>query len=282
MLVGATTLEFKRFGEERYTKMREFGFQAVDYSIGDTELPEYTLSDNELEAFIVSEKKKIEDAGLIISQVHGPWRWPCQDNTEEDRAERMEKMKRSIKICALLGCKHWVIHPIMPYGTYEKKDAEKAKLTYDMNIKFMSQLLEFAKAHNVIICLENMPMPDFSLGSPQDTLRFVKEMNDDNFKICFDTGHATMFGYKSVGEHVRELGDYIKVFHIHDNNGWADIHQLPYFGVIDWGDFSKALKDIDFKGIFSLETPSCPNMCDEDYEKLNRMKFDMAQRVINL
>lgn len=281
MLIGATILEYKRWGDEKYNKMREFGFDAVDYSIANTELPEYTLSDDEMEAFILSEKQKIDSAGLIVSQVHGPWRWPAKDSTQEDRAERMEKMKRSIKICSLLNCKHWVIHPIMPYGANEINDPQKSKATWDMNIEFMSQLLEYAKAHNVIICLENLPMLSFSLGSPQDTLRFVKAMNDDNFKICLDTGHAALCQTKSVGDHVRELGDYIKVFHIHDNNKILDLHMIPFFGSIDWVDFGKALKDIDYKGVFSFEISPYSKIPVEQYEKLCAMKYDIAQKIIN-
>ena len=282
MIIGASTNEYSRWGEEKFIKMREHGILAVDYDIDNTDNIPYTMNDAEAEDFLLAEKQKIEDAGLIISQTHGPWRWPACDKTVEDRAERMEKMKRSLKFCSILGCKYWVIHPIMPFGTEEKNDSEKAQITWNMNIEFMSELLKTAKEYGIIICFENMPMPHFSLGSPQDTLRFVEAINDENFKICFDTGHATMFNYKSVGDHIRELKDYIKVFHIHDNNGWADLHMLPYFGVIDWEDFGKSLKDINFNGVFSLESASHPNLPDSEFEILCNMKYRMAEKVINL
>lgn len=280
MIIGVSLGEYTRFGKEMYNKMREHGFLAVDYDFCNTETAPYTLSDDEAKAYLLKEKEKIENSGLIISQVHGPWRWPAKDGTKEERKERMEKSKRSLWFCSVLGCKYWVIHPIMPFGIEERYDAETSQKTWDMNIEFMSELLKTAKEYGIIICFENMPMPNFSLGSPQDTLHFVKAMNDENFQICFDTGHATMFKSKSVGDHIRELGDYIKTFHIHDNNGWADLHMLPYFGVIDWEDFGKSLKDINFGGVFSFESATYPNLTNQEYETLCLMKYKMAERII--
>ena len=281
MIIGATSIEFDRWGEEKYIKMREHGFGAVDYDMCKTDIAPFTLNDSEAEAFILAEKEKITSAGLVISQVHGPWNGGQNDGSAEGRAERMEKMKRSIKFCSILECKYWVVHPIFPCNCDEKNDPVRAQETWDVNIQFMKELLEVAKKFNVVICFENMPMPHFSLGSPQNILRFVKEINDDNFKICFDTGHATMFSSKSVGDHIRELGNYIKVFHIHDNNGWADLHLPPYFGVIDWVDFKKALKDIAFEGVFSLEVNVYSNMPKEEYEKFSKLKYSLAKKIIN-
>ena len=281
MIIGVSSVEYTRWGDEMYNKMREHGFLAVDYDLSNTEVAPFNLSDSEAEAYLLEEKSKISDAGLIISQVHGPWNGAKNDGSVEGRAERMEKMKRSLRFSSILGCKYWVIHPIIPHTDQDKKYPEKVQNTWDINIEFMSELLKTAKEYDVVICFENMPMPNFCLGSPQDILRFVEEINDENFKICFDTGHATMFKSKSVGDHVRELGKYIKTFHIHDNNGWADLHMLPFFGVIDWEDFGKSLKDIDFKGVFSFESQIYPKLNNEEYETLCKMKYKMVDRIIN-
>lgn len=40
---------------------------------------------------------------------------------------------------------------------------------------------------------ENMPFKNFSLSKPCDILRFVKAIDDENFKICLDTGHVAVF-----------------------------------------------------------------------------------------
>ena len=90
-------------------KIKEHGFSAVDFGMADTGTVIYTASQEESDAFLINEKRMAEEAGIIINQVHGPWRWPARDFEPEDRAERMEKMKKSIRATYVLGCKNWVI-----------------------------------------------------------------------------------------------------------------------------------------------------------------------------
>ena len=156
---------YGRWGEERYEKMKEHGYDCADFNMADTNDEIYSLPEKEAEALLYAEAELAKKAGIEISQVHGPWRWPARDFEEEDRKERMEKMKKSIRYTAVLGCKYWVIHPIMPFGVCEK-DTEDAQKTWDMNLEFMSELLKVAKEVGVTICFENMPMHKFSLAKP--------------------------------------------------------------------------------------------------------------------
>lgn len=270
---------YGRFGEEKFKKIKSHGFDAIDYNISNTQTALYTLSDEEIKIFAKKQLEKINEAGLEISQVHGPWRWPPQDATLEDRNERMEKMKKSIVFTRLLGCKHWVVHPLMPFGI-EDKGTPEAEKTYKINKEFMSELLAFAKENDVVICLENMPMPKFSIGSPEEILKFVKEINDDNFKICFDTGHAEICANgKKIGEFVELLGDEIRAFHIHDNKGVHDLHLAPMFGVIDWESFSKSLKTIKFNGVFSLETAPPTSLDTQLFEEFSIYLNKIAKNI---
>lgn len=254
------------FGEERFAKLKSFGFSAIDYKMAGTRSELYAMSDGELEQKLTAERKALEAAGLVVSQVHGPWRSPPRDATEEDRQERMEKMKRSILAARLLGCKNWVIHPIMPYGALEI-DTEDAPKTWEMNKAFLTELLQYAKEQDVTICLENMPMRKFSMGSPEQVLKFVKEMNDDHFKICLDSGHSMLIPDLCLSDVVRRMGNELKVLHIHDNMGDRDFHLWPTKGIVDWPAFMKALKDIDFQGVFSLETAPDSSLEPEEFEK---------------
>lgn len=236
-----------------YELLKKSGFDCVDFDLSSTDTFFYTLSETEAQKLIDNEKKESELCGVEINQVHGPWRWPAKDFLPEDRKERMEQMKKSIRFTARLGCENFVIHPIMPFGCNEI-DKPEAKKTYDMNLEFMRELLTEAKKNNVVICLENMPMIEFSLSKPSDILRFVKEIDDPNFKICLDTGHVGVFDDLSVGNAVRELGKEIRVLHVHDSKYQFDLHLPPFYGRVDWEDFMKALSEIEYAGVFSLET----------------------------
>ena len=276
MKIGVFTENLSRWGDERYKMLKNIGYDCVDMGISEKLL---TLDEAEFIQTFSEWRRMAEDAGIEISQVHGPWRWPPEDSTPENRAERMEKMCSSIRATALLGCKHWVIHPIMPFGIEDLENG-KAQETWDLNLAFMKELLVTAKENDVTICLENMPMRKFSLATPADILRFVKAINDEHFKICLDTGHVAIFRDISLADSVRELGDEIRTIHVHDNDGRYDLHRMPHYGIIDWEDFGKALREIQYQGVFSLETAPSKGLPLEAAELIYEAMAVMAKKII--
>lgn len=231
-------------------RMKAHGYDCADFSLSDTADPLYSLSGAALEAETSRLKSAFAEAGIEISQVHGPWRWPPQDAAEADRAERFEKMARCLKITRLLGCDNMVIHPIMPFGC----GSDRADEFHALNLDFFTRLGAVAKEENVVICLENMPMPALPFARHDQLLSFLTELDPSAFAICLDTGHSIICGVQP-GTAVREIGrDLLRVLHVHDNDGKRDQHLLPGLGVIDWDDFASSLREIGFTGAVSLET----------------------------
>ena len=246
MKLGSSVSPFRPFGDERYKKMKEYGFDYADYPISG-ELGEMT--EEEYEATILAEKVLADEAGVTIWQIHGPWRYPPHDETPELRAERADVMRRSIRLTAKIGCKNWVIHPLMPFGAESDFAADEF---WRINLEFFRALLPYAKEMGVTICFENMPMKHLSMSRVEKTLEFVRTVDDESFKLCLDTGHEAVFG-TSVADAVRRAGKDLCVFHIHDNDGKGDRHWIPGTGVIDWKDFMEAVHEIEFDGVLSLE-----------------------------
>lgn len=270
--ISASSLDregFGRFGDETYLKLRAHGFDCTDFNMADTNSLLYNGDLTQAEETLRKERTLAEAAGIEINQVHGPWRWPPQDGTEEDRKERMEKMKKSIYLTTVLGCKNWVVHPIMPFGIEDLDKGEDLR-TWAMNFAFMEELLETAKANDITICLENMPMPKFSMATPKEILNFVQQIGDAHFKICLDTGHVSVFPELDLAEETRRLGNEIRTLHVHDNRYNCDMHLNPYDGVINWESFGKALRDIQFEGVFSLETAPGSKLPDALFEEKSR------------
>ena len=246
MKIGSAVGPFTCFGEERYKKMKEYGFDYADYAIsGDLG----GMTEEEYEAKILAEKALADEAGVTIHQIHGHWRYPPHDETEALREERAVMMRRSIRLAALIGCKNWVIHPMMPFGPND--DGFRYDEFLKINFDFFRALLPYAKEHDVTICFENMPMKHLLISTTEKTLEFIREINDEHFKLCLDTGHEAIFG--NVGDAVRLAGKALQVFHIHDNSGKRDDHWFPGMGVIDWKDFMAAVKEIEYDGVLSLE-----------------------------
>lgn len=269
------------WGDDCYKKLKEFGVSCTDFQsmVGDNSFV-YTKSSKEAEAILLKDRKLAEEAGIEISQVHGPWRMPIDDGAEA-RVERLETMKKSIWGAAVLGSKNWVIHALMPYGLEDLEVPAHAEETLEINYEFMGKLLEEAKKYDITICLENLPFPKFSLSAAEDILKFVNTMNDDHFKICFDTGHSEVYRGANVAEDIRAVGSKIHTFHIHDSKRAKDLHLLPYAGHIDWDDFAKSLGDINYKGVFSLETLPSFKMPKEIYEEMFVSLIKIAKSIIS-
>ncbi len=285
MKIGITTnsldkLGYGRWGEEMYMKLKDHGYSCTDYNMSSTESVIYTSSQKDSDDMLLHEKQLALQAGIEIIQAHGPWRWPPVDSTEEGRSERMEKMKKSIRAASILGCKNWVVHPLMPYGISEV-NTENSQKTRDINISFMKELLKTAKEYDVTICLENMPMQDFSLAKPEAILKFVETINDEHFKACLDTGHVSVFNDLNLGDEVRRLGDKLRVLHVHDNKLNSDLHMMPYFGIIDWSEFALALKDINFDGCFSLETIPPRKLSNDIFEDMCKLLLKIAKEIVS-
>lgn len=278
MKKGICSVFFEQWGDERYKKIKEYGFSYIDFGMSDAAGPLYSCGMEEFEKKILHEKELMEQAGIQISQVHGTWHWPPEDTTQEERRMRMEEMKRSLYGAWLLGSKNWVMHPIMPCGPKEKGTPEET-ITWDINVSYIGELLKTAKAYDITICLENLPLPEFSMGAVGEVLQFVKEMNDEHLKVCLDTGHAAVYEDLTPANAVRLLGKELRVLHIHDNKGSGDLHLLPYFGVIDWKDFGQALREVGFDGVFSYEAFLPLNLPPVYLEDLSRLLVRMAEDI---
>jgi len=239
---------------ERYRLFGEAGFSCIDFNTAPVSVPLYTEPEAEMERLIAGMRREIEDAGLSVHQVHGPWTWPpTKDQFPELRPQRAEEMKRSMRMAKHLGCRNWVVHPIMPFGVKDIPEGN-AEATWELNTEFMGWLLDYAKQIDVTICLENMPHRNFSMAKPEKVLEFARLMDDPHFAVCLDFGHVATQEGLQVADQIRLLGDKLQAVHIHDNNGLKDQHAWPGQGVVDWEEAAKALKEINYQGVFSLET----------------------------
>ena len=271
---------YDRFGNQRYKKLREHGFDGIDFGMANTKTVFYDGDESELRRMMNEEKALAENEGIEIFQIHGPWRYPPMDFEEADRRERMDKMCKSIRAASYLGCRNWVVHPIMPLGTSDTEEGTEEQ-TYELNLKFMRELLAYAKDFGVTVCLENMPFRKFSLSKPADILKFVREINDESFKICLDTGHVSVFEGLKAGDEVRKLGGEIRAFHMHDNNGNSDEHKFPKSGIIDWKDFAAAVREIKYDGAVCIESLPDARLEDKEFEEQCIELHEIADEILN-
>ena len=278
MDIGMQSRVYELFGQEKYRKMYEDGFRYCDLGLSNTKKEPYNCDEEEFRRLMQEELARAKEAGIVFSQVHGPWRYPPQDATPEDRAERKEKMEMCFRAAKIVECPYVVIHPIMPYGTKEDPDPETM---FQMNVEFFSSLIPAARENGVTICIENMPMSKLSISPPSETLRLIEAIDDPNVAFWLDTGHSIVMD-EQPADAVRMGAEKLRVLHVHDSDGVQDRHWYPGEGAIDWTDFSAALKEVAFDGIVSMEIHTDETLPEEQYRQETRKLASIAGRLANM
>jgi sugar phosphate isomerase/epimerase len=257
------------YGEERAVELvAKAGFDAWDFSMFDmcekkngvlvpTNHP--LAQDNYLS--LARKLKQIGlDNGIVCNQGHAPF--PSSPKSSY-------YLKRAIECVAEAGGDICVIHP-MNNGTPQE------------NAEMYSELLPFAKEHNVKIATENMwnwkPLRRHSCfaacATPESFNAHLDAVNDDYLVACLDIGHAEMKGSDTTAvEMIKALGNRLKALHIHDNDKLHDSHEIPFSMNIDFVPVVNALKEIEYDGYFTLEA---------SYHLEKLPKEDVLQGINNL
>ncbi len=181
------------------------------------------------------------DYAMVCNQSHAPFpvRLPAVRNV----------LELAIECTAEAGGEICIIHP----------DNNK---TAEENAEMFLELLPLAKSCGVKIATENMWNWDVlknrssfaACSTGEDFRKHIDVVGDDFLVACLDLGHAEMEGSGDGAVNmIRTLGPRLQALHIHDNDRIHDSHQIPFSMDIDFISVVKALKEIDYKGYFTLE-----------------------------
>jgi D-psicose/D-tagatose/L-ribulose 3-epimerase len=112
----------------------------------------------------------------------------------------------------------------------------------------VQKLADYADTLGITLALEYLNRFEMYLTSCADEIiRFVDEVNRPNCKIMFDTFHANI-EEKNIGEAIRKAGQRIAFIQLSEND-----RSTPGQGNVDWPGVFKAIKDIDYQGVLSIE-----------------------------
>lgn len=138
------------------------------------------------------------------------------------RVDAVDEIKRALEVAERIPFKYLIQHMGSGRGAAEAR-------YFDAAFNSLEHLSIFAKHRGVTITLENTPD---ELGSPESLQQFLKETHLNDLKLCFDAGHANVYGNMATAFEI--MRERIVTTHIHDNHGEKDEHLLPYEGTIDW------------------------------------------------
>jgi sugar phosphate isomerase/epimerase len=199
-----------------------------------------------------SVRSVLDSYGIIPTQMHGPAD-PSSDIGNLDlsmRKKAIEKHKRYLKYCSVLGVRYYVLHPGgILYGKWD--DSQKVP-TFQFDRNFVEKLIELnvssvkelageAREQGVKIAVENSPLNDPTFLTIADQLRIISMVRRDNVGVCIDVGHANVGMKVKPADVIRQVGSLTWALHLHDNDGTGDQHLPPGRGNIDWADVVKAL-----------------------------------------
>ncbi len=246
--------------KEAVSIMAEAGFDAVDFSFE----PKYCNSeipDCEHETYFAELKRHAEACGIYFNQAHAP---SLSNPEDKEKAEKsFNDIVRSIKNASRIGAKILVVHPLDHINYMDDGAPEKL---FELNMKFYRSLKPYCEEYDVRIGIENITnyrkinmLQHFRFlpavcSSPEELIQYIDTLNDDCFVACLDIGHSIVAN-QNPATFIKKLGaKRLKALHVHDSNGYADSHTMPYLGGLgDWNSITKALHDIGYEGDFNFE-----------------------------
>ena len=194
-------------------------------------------------------KELAQTLGIQFSQSHLEFYNVCDQNAER-REWREELVRRGIIASGRLGVKWAVYHA---GSVYDHLDYSYAK-SREANLEYVKPHLELAARAGIGLAVENVPDKEkrrFS-GSAEELIDLVDTVNQKNFGICWDFGHAHLAGIDQP-YWLRRIGSRLKAVHIADNNGEWDEHLAPFYGTIDWTAMMRTLKQIGYQNDLTYE-----------------------------
>lgn len=167
----------------------------------------------------------------------------CSDETA------VEKMIRWLDLFDAIGIRNAVLH----LDRMDGMGLPEAEV-FQRNLEKLRMLQAHIQTNGLglRICLENIG----GIAKSVDQINAYLDLLDENcFGICLDTGHLNLHD-KDQRNFILKAGKRLKALHIADNEGERDQHMMPYGrGNIDFDQVVKALREVDYEGLFNLEIP---------------------------
>ncbi len=218
-------------------------------------------------------RKLVSEMGVKFVSMHAPcggWTYDLSIPVAEQRPGILKAHIRGIEIASEFGCKTYTVHP----GAYYNKAFHyPLEILRRNSMEMLENLLPYAEKNGVVIAVENSFEPP---NSPHEVVGLIKPFASSPFiGACYDTGHANVMAatpgkqMDKYAAYVRDawwekgiiqeedalgiMSEYVVTTHIHDNDGYGDLHGMPFDGTIDWSALMPRLE-------------SCPRMLEMQTE----------------
>ena len=186
------------------------------------------------------EGENLTPVSLLPAPGGGPGNNPSSPLPEERQAT-IAHYKEVVDLAADLGAKLVMyIGGWQVFGT-SRKDA------WAWSVEGLQEIAQHAKGRGVTVVAEPTSADSNVIETADDALDLIREAEQDNVGVMFDTYHA-LYRNEVSADYVRIMQEHL--VHVHA----ADTEQLhPVDGAVDWVSFMQALKDINYQGHVTME-----------------------------
>ena len=269
MKLATTTGDFGRYAgstKECIKLIHDAGFRYLDIGLGGR-----FFSDEKWLDIVKDLRDYAEGLDMKFVQAHSP-------NAAVLTPDRWEREvfwgKRSLEICRAFDIPQVVVH-----AAYTSSPVCKESW-YDLNTRFYRELLPTAEETGVMMLTENTTHANlkegrFYLYTGADMVEYIEHVNHPLLEAVWDTGHGTTEG--SQYDNIVALGKHLKGLHVHDNNGKADEHTMPYTGVLNLDQVMNGLLDVGYEGYFTFEVLNALRAAKDGRQP--RQKFERDERL---
>ena len=126
----------------------------------------------------------------------------------------MRRFRQTAALSRAYGIRRIVVHSgFIPHVYYPVWFVEQSA-------RFFRALLDAEP--EVAICVENVLDDD-----PAPLMDLADAVDDPRLELCLDVGHANAVSKIPVRQWLKRLAPRLMHLHLHDNDGAADLHQIP-------------------------------------------------------
>ncbi len=258
MILATTTGDLCRYfttDAETITALHRAGFRHIDLSLYDMTGLSHPYMQDDWKEKIRSLKETADALGMDFVQSHAPSANPLEFNAQWEVSVAVTC--RALEICQVLGIPMSVYHSgwsmELPYamaGAGEKYAEE--------NMKFIRRIIPTMEKTGVMLLIENSTHANmgecYFFYTGKEMKDFLQYANHPLLGACWDTGHANIEGHQY--DDILALGDDLRALHFNDNGGARDEHIMPYLGTMSVDAVMCGLRDIGYRGPFTLEATS--------------------------
>ena len=257
--------------ENAIRRIAKLGFTAVELIAWDEDFLERYYTP----AKIGELAEVLSGEGVELSQfVYSPFDLSHADKPKRDAA--VETFRRAVEVGTELGAH--IINSVSawPFGMRYGRDLPwltqkplvqsfgvslPSGLDWDGNyqhyVEAVRACADACEAAGAFYSIE--PHPYAYVANTSGCLRLIEQVGGDALGINFDPSHTFPIGdFPNMS--VYQLGSHIKHVHVSDNDAVTNVHWRPGQGKIDWVAMFRALKDVGYDGVVSIELEDVPGV----------------------